>query len=70
MKKIWSYIAMVFVGFSAGLITMYKLMGDQVEINIKRIKTKKGSSDIDIPISVESPRKRRKRDKERKNGGA
>jgi hypothetical protein len=65
MRKIWAYIAMVFVGFSAGLVTMYKLMGDKVEVNIRRIKTKRGSSDIDIPINVE---KSRKRAKKRRNG--
>ena len=68
MKKIWSYLAVGFAFFSAGLIAMYKLMGDQVEINIKRIKTKKGSSDISIPISVGSRKNRRKSNKKRKNG--
>ena len=52
---------MFFAGIIAGLIAMYKLMGDKVEINIRKIKTKKGSSDIDIPIIVESPPKRLKR---------
>ena len=68
MKKIWGYIAMFFIGVSAGIVAGVKLMGDQVEINIKKIKTKKGSSDIDIPITVESRRDRRKAAKERKNG--
>jgi len=63
MKKIWSYIAMFALGLAAGIVAGVKLMGDQVEINIKRIKTKKGSSDIDIPITVESRRVKRKRDK-------
>ena len=67
MKKIWGFIATLFIGFSAGLIAMYKLMGDQVEINIKRIKTKKGISDIDIPINIESAKKRTKRANRRKN---
>ncbi len=70
MKRIWGFIATLFIGFSAGLIAMYKLMGDKVEVNIKRIKTKRGSSDIDIPINVESPSKRTRRAKKRKNGGA
>lgn len=68
MKKIWSFIAMVFIGFSAGLIAMYKLMGDQIEINIKKIKTKKGSSSVTVPISIESRKDRRKSNKKRKNG--
>ena len=70
MKRIWGFIATLFIGFSAGLIAMYKLMGDQIEINIRKIKTKRGSSDIDIPINVESPSKRTRRAKKRKNGGA
>ncbi len=59
---------MVFIGFSAGLIAMYKLMGDQIEINIKKIKTKKGSSSVTVPISIESRKDRRKSNKKRKNG--
>ena len=66
MKKIWSLLAMLFAGFAAGLIAMYKLMGDKVEVNIKRIKTKRGSSDIDIPINVDSRRERRKNTKKSK----
>ena len=49
------------IGLAAGIVAGVKLMGDQIEINIKKIKTKRGSSDIDIPITVESPRKRTKR---------
>jgi len=63
MKKLWSYIAMFFIGLSAGLVAMYKLTGDQIEINIKKIKTKRGSSDISIPIHVDKPEKRPKRTK-------
>lgn len=43
------------MGLSAGLVAMYKLTGDKIEINIKKIKTKHGSSDVSIPISVETP---------------
>ena len=67
MKKIWSYLAVGFAFFSAGLITMYKIMGDQIEINIKRIKTKKGSSNVTVPINIESRKDRRKSNKKRKN---
>ena len=45
---------MFFIGLAAGIVAGVKLMGDQIEINIKKIKTKKGSSDIDIPINVQS----------------
>lgn len=43
---------MLLAGFAAGLIAMYKLMGDKIEINIKKIKTKRGESKI--PINVET----------------
>ena len=56
------------LGLAAGIVAGVKLMGDQIEINIKKIKTKRGSSDIDIPINVESPRNKRKRVKKRKDG--
>ena len=72
MKKIWGFIATLFIGFSAGLIAMYKLMGDKVEVNIRRIKTKRGSSDISIPINVDRapkrPKRSDKRTKKRNNG--
>ena len=45
---------MFFIGLSAGLVAMYKLIGDKIEINIKKIKTKKGTSDVTIPINVET----------------
>ena len=63
MKKAWSHIAIFFFGLSAGIITMYKIMGDQISIEIKKIKTKRGSSEVSIPIHVETPHKRPKRTK-------
>ena len=52
---------MFFAGAIAGLIAMYKLMGDQVEVNIKKVKNKRvGSSEVNIPIDIESRRERRK----------
>ena len=66
MKKIWGYLAVGFAFFSAGLVTMYKLMGDQIEINIKKIKTKKGSSDIDIPINIDNAKKARQTRREKR----
>ena len=64
---------MFFAGAVAGLIAMYKLMGDQIEINIKKVKNKRvGSSRVDIPINVEgragSREKRAERRKKRKDG--
>jgi len=64
MKKIWSYIAMFAIGLAAGIVAGVKLMGDQVEIKIRKIKTKKGSSDIDLNIDAKRPPKRLKRTKE------
>jgi len=29
-------------------------MGDQIEINIRKIKTKHGASSVDIPVNVQS----------------
>jgi len=56
MKKIWGFIATLFIGFSAGLIAMYKLMGEQIEVNIKKVKNKRvGSSQVDIPITIRKP---------------
>ena len=73
MKKIWSYVAMFFIGLAAGLVAMYKLMGDQIEVNIKKIKTKRGSSDIDIPINIDNAKKvrqtRREKRKQAKGDG-
>ena len=66
MKKIWSYVAMFFIGLAAGLVAMYKLMGDQIEINIKKIKTKKGSSDIDINLDVDNAKKARQTRREKR----
>ena len=66
MKKIWSYIAMFFIGLSAGLVAMYKIMGDQIEINIRRIKTKKGQSNVTIPIDIDNAQNRPKRIKEQR----
>jgi hypothetical protein len=68
VKKIWSHIALFFIGVSAGLITMYKLMGEQIEVNIKKVKNKRvGSSEVSIPISIEKADKRAKKRKKRRN---
>ena len=38
MKKIWSYIALFFVGLSAGLLVAVRTAGDDYSAYIKRIK--------------------------------
>ncbi len=71
MKKIWSYIAIFFIGVSAGLIAMYKLAGETVKVEVRKIKNKRtsGNTTTTVPINVESSRKGRKpkRDKEKKD---
>jgi len=82
MKKIWAYIAMFALGLAAGIVAGVKLMGEQIEINIKKVKNKRtsGSNSVTIPINVESAagsrdmkRQERKRQREarrkaKKNG--
>ena len=48
MKKIWAYIAMFFVGLSAGLMIAIKTAGDTYSSSIKKIKQrgKKGASQV------------------------
>jgi len=54
MKKIWSYIAMIFAGFAAGLIAMYKIMGQTIQVNVRKIKNKgtSGDNSVIIPIDI------------------
>lgn len=69
MKKIWGFIATFFIGFSAGLIAMYKLMGDTVKIEIKKVKNKRVSGEVNTTFNtdIDSPPKRPKRAKSRRN---
>ena len=69
MKKIWSYIAIFFVGISAGLITMYKLAGATVKVEVRKIKNKliSGKNTTTVPIHIESPKKARKPKRQRRN---
>ena len=63
MKKIWSYLAVGFAFFSAGLLAMYKIMGEQVKVTVRKVKNKgiSGSAYTNIPIDVESRRSKPKR---------
>ena len=79
MRKIWSYLAVGFAFFSAGIVAGVKLMGDQVEINIRKVKNKRVSGEVNttIPINLDSAktarqtkREERKLAKKQKNGGA
>ncbi len=61
MKKIWPYIAMFFAGISAGLIAMYKIIGDTVKVEVKKVKNKRvGSSTTTIPINIDTKKESRK----------
>lgn len=58
MKKLWSYLAVGFAFFSAGLIAMYKIMGERVSITVKkqRIWGRGNTMVLDIDPKVESPK--------------
>ena len=58
MKKIWSYLCIFFVGFSTGLVAMYKLTGDTINIEVQKIKNKRttGQGDIIIPVNLKKPK--------------
>jgi len=54
MRKIWSYIAIFFVGLAAGIVAGVKLMGDQVTIEIRKIKTKRGEANVDVNLGIDN----------------
>lgn len=57
MKKIWSYLAVGFAFFSAGLVAMYKVIGEKVTINVKkqRIRGDGNTMSIEVPVGGETP---------------
>jgi len=68
MKKIWGYLAAALAGFSVGLITMYKIMGDTVKVEVKNIKNKRvGTSTTTVPINIDAKKERKQRRRSRKN---
>ena len=56
MKKIWSYVAIFFIGVSAGLVAMYKLAGEQIVVNVKkqRIWGRGNEMNTTVPIEVDN----------------
>ena len=56
MQKVWAYITAFLGGVIAGLILMYKLMGEQIKVTVKKIKNKKtaGDNSVTIPIDIDS----------------
>jgi hypothetical protein len=65
MKKIWIYISAFLLGVIAGLITMYKLMGEQIKVSVRKVKQKRtsGTSSVSIPIEVKVRERVRKQPK-------
>ena len=63
MKKIWVYISTFLTGVIAGLVAMYYMMGDQISIEVRKIKNKKtsGANSVTIPIEVKKREKRAKK---------
>ena len=61
MEKFWIYLVVLLVGFAGGVIVGVKLMGDQIEIQVRKIKNKRtsGTNQVTIPIEVKEPRKTR-----------
>lgn len=59
MQKIYGYLAVGFAFFSAGILTMWKLMGEQVKVTVKRVKVKKnlGDTSVVVPIEIDSDTK-------------
>ena len=57
MKKLWSYLAVGFAFFSAGIIVAVKWLNKAgTEIIIKKVKSKRntGQSDINIPVNIDN----------------
>jgi len=55
---------MFFAGLSAGLLVMYKVIGDTVKVEVKKIKNKRvGSSETTIPIDINTRRLTKERRK-------
>ena len=64
MKKIWSYLAVGFFFMSVGIIIGAKwIAGQDIHVEIKKIKNKRvsGRSDISIPVEVKTPEKRKEK---------
>lgn len=71
MKKIWSYIALFFVGLSTGLLIAIRTAGDTYKIGINKLKQKgKGNtqdSELDVNLTPQTkPQSRLERRYERK----
>ena len=66
MKKIWSYLAVFFMGVSTMAIVALKWFnGDDYSLDIKKIKSKKSAGDVITPIEIEVSQNGRKRAKKK-----
>ena len=65
MKKVYPYIVMFLSGVIAGLITMYKLTGDTINVTVRKVKSKRtsGQTSTTIPIVVKNDAKQKRNGK-------
>jgi hypothetical protein len=70
MKKLWSHVSAILLGLAIGIVVGVKLMGEQIHIEIKKVKNKRVVGDIDttIPIDVSKARDRKKKRKRKRDG--
>lgn len=62
MNKLWSYISAVLGGIILGIIIGVKfLAGEDISVEVKKIKNKKTVGDTTIPIDIETKRRRKSR---------
>lgn len=63
MEKLWIYLVLFLAGFTGGVITGVKLMGDQISVTVRKIKNKKttGTNEVTIPIDIERKRRIRRK---------
>ena len=70
MKKVWPYITAILAGMVLGIIIAVKwLTGQDITVEVKKIKNKKTSGDntVTVPVNIETRKEKRKRRKANKN---
>lgn len=69
MKKLWAYIAMIFIGIAGGMAIMYKLVAKNISSTVikGKIKQKKTRGSIqDVTNTIEAPGSREDEREEKK----
>ncbi|HDY89452.1 MAG TPA: hypothetical protein ENH82_15220 [bacterium] len=69
MNKLWSHIAVLFAGISAGIFVAVKwLQVDRVAVYVRKVKQKRtsGQTTTTIPINIDTPKMARKTKREDK----